>query len=66
MPRVATGVAKDPDFRKKRAAAGGAASHSVDRFVRALVQRAPELTENHRSQLRALLASTDGGQRTDG
>ena len=62
MPRVATGIAKDPEFRRKRAAMGGAASHSVDRFVRALVKRAPELTEDHRAQLRALLASLDGGK----
>ena len=57
-----TGSTDDPEFRRERARLAGAASHSVDRFVRTLVKRAPELTEDHRAQLRALLASTDGGK----
>lgn len=62
MPRTFSGTVQDPEFRKKRAAMGGAASRTPDAFIRALVKRAPELTENHRAQLRALLASVDGGK----
>ncbi|GAB3081227.1 hypothetical protein [Micromonospora schwarzwaldensis] len=57
-----TGSNEDPEFRRKRAKLASEAAQSVDRYVRALVKRAPQLTENHRSQLRALLASTDGGK----
>ncbi|MEE3918778.1 hypothetical protein V2I01_10920 [Micromonospora sp. BRA006-A] len=61
-----TGKLADPEFRRERARKASAAAHSTDRYINVLVERAPELTENHRAQLRALLASQDGGQRADG
>lgn len=57
-----TGSNDDPEFRRERARLASRAAHSVDRYVRTLVRRASELTEDHRAQLRALLASTDGGR----
>lgn len=60
-----TGSNDDPEFRRERARLAGMASHSVDRFVRALVKRAPELTEDHRAQLRALLTASENGGRSD-
>ncbi|SCL61068.1 hypothetical protein [Micromonospora peucetia] len=57
-----TGRLNDPAYLSRRGKAGAQARHSVDTYVRALVKRAPQLTENHRAQLRALLASTDGGK----
>jgi hypothetical protein len=63
---VETGKNADPEFRKERARKSSAARHSPDALIRTLVRRAPELTPANRAQLRALLASTDGGQRTDG
>ncbi|AGL20932.1 hypothetical protein L083_7422 [Actinoplanes sp. N902-109] len=61
-----TGKLADPEFRRERARKASAAAHSTDRYISALVKRAPELTAANRAQLRALLASVDGGQRSDG
>lgn len=66
MPRPNEGATQNPEWRKERAKKASRAAHSVETLVATLVRRAPELNEGTRSQLRALLASTDGGQRTDG
>lgn len=44
---------------------GSAKRHSPDAYIRSLVRRAPELTEDNKAALRALLASVDGGARSD-
>ena len=62
MPRTSSGIASDPEYRTARARKAGRARHSTDVYIRSLVRRASELTEDHRAQLRALLASTDGGK----
>lgn len=66
MPRPNAGATKDPEFRRERARKASRAAHSVETLVATLVRRAPELTENSRAQLRALLADSSGGARTDG
>lgn len=66
MPRVFTGSNQDPEFRRERARNASRKAHSVETLVATLVRRAPELNESTRSQLRALLASQDGGQRANG
>lgn len=45
----------DPEFRKARARKSSAARHSASAYVDAIVRRAPELTEDDRAKLRALL-----------
>ncbi|SCG63981.1 hypothetical protein [Micromonospora halophytica] len=57
-----TGSNDDPEFRRERARRAGQARQSPDAYITALVKRAPQLTENHRARLRALLASQDGGK----
>jgi hypothetical protein len=66
VPRKPTGALKDPEFRRERARLAGQAAQSPDTYIRALVKRAPELTPANKAALRALLASVDGGQRSDG
>lgn len=63
---VVTGSLDDPQYLSARGKAGARARHSTDAYIRALVKRAPELTTANKAALRALLASTDGGQRSDG
>lgn len=49
-----------PEQRIERARKAGAASHGPDRYIKALVRRASQLTEAHRDQLRDLLQGTRG------
>lgn len=51
----------DPTWRQERARKAGKASRSPDALIRTLVKRAPELTEDNKAALRALLADSDGG-----
>lgn len=62
MPRTSSGIASDPEYRTARARKAGRARHSTDVYIRTLVKRAPELTEDNKAALRALLASVDGGR----
>lgn len=41
---------------------GSAKRHSPDTYIRSLVRRASELSEDNKAALRALLASVDGGK----
>lgn len=50
----------DPAWRQERARKASRASHSVETLVATLVRRAPELSDSHRSQLRALLNASGG------
>jgi len=52
------GTITDPEFRQKRARAGGYARNSIDTYIRSLVARAPELTPEQIDRLRALLPSS--------
>lgn len=58
MPKV-TGSVQDPEFRKRRARHAAKARTSLDHYVRQVVERAPELTDEQRRRLAALL--TGGG-----
>lgn len=60
-----TGSASDPEFRRERARLASQAAHSTDSLIDRLVRRAPRLTASQADRLRPLLASVDGGQRTD-
>jgi hypothetical protein len=53
---VAASKTLTPEQRRERARKAGAASHSLDRFVNAIVNRAPELTPEQIAKLRPILA----------
>jgi hypothetical protein len=60
VPRTKTeriGPLSDPAVRRERARRAGLASHSLDCYVRKLVARAPELTNEQRDKLALLLRS---------
>jgi hypothetical protein len=48
-------VARDPQERSKIARKAGKARHSTDVYIKALVDRAPELTNSQRDKLACLL-----------
>jgi hypothetical protein len=50
-----TGKLADPDWRRERARRAGQAAHSLDHYVRKVVDRAPELTPEQRDKLAAIL-----------
>jgi hypothetical protein len=50
------GKLADPEFRRERARKAGAASHAtLNRHVKAIVDRAPELTDEQKCRLAVLL-----------
>lgn len=49
------GKLADPAFRHERARKAARARTSIDHYVRAIVDRAPELTDEQRARLAALL-----------
>jgi hypothetical protein len=53
--REYVGKMADPEFRKKRAEKAAAARHSLDTYIAAIVDRAPELTPEQVARLRPLL-----------
>lgn len=55
-----SGKLADPAWREERARKAALASHSLDAHVKAIVDRAPELTPAQREQL-ALLLRPGGG-----
>jgi hypothetical protein len=50
--------AGDPEYRHKRARKAAAARHSLDTYIRSIVDRAPELTAEQRDRLAAILRTT--------
>jgi hypothetical protein len=60
MPRTyqRTGLNIDPNFTRERARKAGQASHSVDSYIRRLVDAAPKLTPEQRDRLATLLRAT--------
>jgi hypothetical protein len=56
MPAI-TGSITDPDFRHRRAKLAAEARASTDHDIKALVDRAPELTPEQRDRLATLLRS---------
>lgn len=54
-PKDRRGLGADPEYRRARSRKAGAEAHSSDTLIRRLVERAPELTEDQRSKLAALL-----------
>jgi hypothetical protein len=48
------GTVKDPEFRHRRASAGGRARCSIDTYIRSIAA-APELTEAQKDELRRIL-----------
>lgn len=50
------GKLADPGFRHQRAVKAARARTTVDAHVRAVVARAPELTDEQRSELRRVLS----------
>jgi hypothetical protein len=50
-----TGTVTDPEFRRRRASHAAKASHSIDSYIQRLVDRAPELTDEQKSRLAAIL-----------
>ncbi|WP_158681142.1 hypothetical protein [Streptomyces viridochromogenes] len=51
----------DPEFARDRARKARAAQLSVDHYVKKIVDRAPELTDEHIEKLRTLLRPVGGG-----
>ena len=51
---------EDPDWRRERARAAGKASQALDAYITRIVNRAPELTDDQRARLRALLRPEAG------
>ena len=47
--------AADPEYRHKRARKAAAARHSLDAYIRSIVDRAPELTPAQRDRLAVVL-----------
>jgi hypothetical protein len=54
MPSL-NGKLADPQFRERRARKAAIARTSIDHYVKKIVDAAPELTEDQRSVLAALL-----------
>ncbi|TWG13471.1 hypothetical protein FHX75_13515 [Micromonospora palomenae] len=50
-----------PEQRRERARKAGRAAHSIDAHVRAVVDRAPELTADQVAKLRAIFAPAVNG-----
>jgi hypothetical protein len=50
----------DPQVAHDRASKAGRASHSLDSYVKRIVDRAPELTPEQRDRLAVLLRSPGG------
>ncbi|MGW1063340.1 hypothetical protein ACWD4F_02285 [Streptomyces aureus] len=50
-----------PEVRRERARKGALARNSLDSYVKQIVERAPELTDEHISKLRTLLRPVSGG-----
>jgi len=57
MPAL-TGSIADPEFRRRRAVHAAKARTSVDHHVKQIVDRAPELTDQQRSQLAVILRAS--------
>jgi hypothetical protein len=55
MPGPWNGKLADPDFRTKRAQKAALARTTISAHVKALVDRAPELTAEQRDRLAAIL-----------
>lgn len=53
------GIASDPEYRRERARIAGLAGNTIDNYIKRLVDRAPELTQEQRDRL-ALLLSPGG------
>jgi hypothetical protein len=60
MPAPYTGKLADPEFRRQRAARASAAAHTLDVYIKRVVDRAPELTAAQRERL-AVLLNPGGG-----
>lgn len=52
---ILNGKLADPDFRRERARTAALARTSLDHYVRTIVDRAPELTDEQRARLATLL-----------
>ncbi|MCX4558102.1 hypothetical protein OHA02_18070 [Streptomyces phaeochromogenes] len=50
-----------PEVRQARARKGALARNSLDSYVKQIVARAPELTEEHYAKLRTIGLRLDGG-----
>lgn len=59
-----SGRLADPEFRRARARKAAAARHSLDTYVKAVVDRAPELTPQQRARLATLLHHPGGSDAT--
>jgi hypothetical protein len=62
MASTYAGKLADPGFRSARARKAGKAAHSLDHYVRHIVDRAGELTGEQVDQLRALLPAAPDAQ----
>ena len=51
----------DPQVAHERARKAGRASHSLDSYIKRIVDRAPELTAEQRDRLASLLRPAGGG-----
>ena len=60
MPEI-TGSVLDPEFRKRRAQHAAKARTSLDHYVRQVVERAPDLTDEQRTRLAAILRGSGAG-----
>jgi hypothetical protein len=56
-----SGKLADPTFRVERARKAAQASHTLDAYIKAIVNRAPELTPAQRARLAVLLAGGRDG-----
>jgi hypothetical protein len=65
-PAAVTGSPSDPEFRRRRAAQGAAARHSLDAYINSIVRRAPELTPAQLDKLRGLLPPAGEPQPDEG
>lgn len=61
MPRQYTMTEKALAARRQNAPK----AHSIDTYVRKIVERAPELTDDHIAKLRTLLRPVPGGAQND-
>lgn len=59
------GKLADPEFRRARASKGGKARSSLDSYVRQVVDRAPELTEEQRAKLALIILRGGANARGD-
>lgn len=55
MPSTGSGTITDPEFHRRRAVHATKSRTSLDHYVRQVVARAPDLTEDQLSRLAALL-----------